>query len=113
MASEEDCRLNAACKCLELPRPRREDWLRLSDKECSKIAEHHSVLSDPIRVRILDMLGKGPLYVCLIQYLLEGISNSKLSYHLDILKKAGLVTSKRQGSFVLYKLTKKGYSALK
>jgi len=65
-------------------------------------------LSDPIRLRVLEMLDKGPLYVCLIQHLLGDIKYSKLSYHLDILKEKGLISSKRQGNFLLYCITIRG-----
>lgn len=108
MAKEKDCRLDTACKCLDLPRPSRDDWLRMSDEETRNLSALMGSLSDPIRLRIMEMLSKGPLYVCLIQHLLNGIKYSKLSYHLDILKKEGLIGSKREGNFLRYFLTPRG-----
>ncbi|OYT45165.1 transcriptional regulator [Thermoplasmatales archaeon ex4484_6] len=108
MPSNEEGRLIEACRCLDLGLPKKEEWLELDDERCSSISADFKALSDPIRIRIMDMLDHGPLYVCLIQHLLDDISNSKLSYHLDILKKADLVEGKREGHFILYSLSKKG-----
>lgn len=100
--------METACKCLDLPRPSRDEWLRKSDDDIKKISALMGSLSDPIRVRIIEMLSKGPLYVCIIQHLLDDIKYSKLSYHLDILKKEGLIGSKREGNFLRYFLTPRG-----
>jgi len=59
---------------------------------------------DPIRLKILAMLGVQPLCVCVIKAVL-GIADSKLSYHLGVLKKAGLIRGKQQGSRIIYSLT--------
>ena len=108
MGEETECRLDTACRCLDLPKPSKKDWLQLSDMELRERASLFRSLSDPNRIRIIEMLSKEPLYVCLIQHLLDGIKYSKLSYHLDILKKEGLVDSKREKNFVLYFLTPRG-----
>jgi len=108
MAKKKDSRLDTACRCLDLPRPSRDDWLRMSDEECNKISSLMGSLSDPLRLRTIEMLSKGPLYVCIIQHLLDDIKYSKLSYHLDVLKRQGLIASDRQGNFLLYHLTPRG-----
>ncbi|MBN1539567.1 MAG: winged helix-turn-helix transcriptional regulator [Candidatus Thermoplasmatota archaeon] len=108
MGEETECRLDTACRCLELPRPSKDLYLNMKDDEVLRISSLFRSLADPNRIRIMEMLSKGPLYVCMIQYLLDGIKYSKLSYHLDVLKKEGVVDSERQGNFVLYSLTPKG-----
>jgi len=108
MGEETECRLDTACRCLDLSKPSKKDWFELSDRELRERASLFRSLSDPNRIRIIEMLSKEPLYVCLIQHLLDGIKYSKLSYHLDILKKEGLVDSKREKNFVLYFLTPRG-----
>lgn len=108
MANSKDGRLDTACRCLDLPRPSRDDWLRMSDEEIKNVSALMGSLSDPIRLRIIEMLSKGPLYVCIIQHLLDDIKYSKLSYHLEVLKKEGIIRSKREGNFLLYHLTPKG-----
>ncbi len=108
MGEETQYRLDTACKCLDLPKPSKDNWLEMSDEEIHETASLFRSLSDPNRIRIIEMLSKDSLYVCIIQHLLDGIKYSKLSYHLDILKKEGVVDSERQGNFVLYSLTPMG-----
>ena len=60
-------------------------------------------LSDPNRLRIIDRLRAGERCVCdLTDALDEG--QSLLSFHLRILKEAGLVTDRHEGRWSLYTL---------
>ncbi|WOF17103.1 winged helix-turn-helix transcriptional regulator [Methanoplanus sp. FWC-SCC4] len=63
--------------------------------------------SDIYRIKILFMLTKQPLCVCIIREVLD-ISDSRLSYHLKILQKAGLISGTSKGTWIIYELTKKG-----
>lgn len=67
----------------------------------------HRALADPFRVKILAMLAVQPLCVCVIKAVL-GIADSKLSYHLSVLKKAGLILGDQQGNWIIYRLTDEG-----
>lgn len=58
-------------------------------------------LNDPVRRKILDLLKERPLSVGDILSKLE-ITGATLSHHLKVLKDAGLVTSERQGNFLIY-----------
>ncbi len=64
-------------------------------------------LADPFRLKILALLAVQPLCVCVIRSVLE-ISDSRLSYHLSILKKAGLIAGEQSGTWIIYRLTEKG-----
>jgi DNA-binding transcriptional ArsR family regulator len=64
-------------------------------------------LSDPLRVRILKALGIADLCVCVLVELME-CEYSKLSYHLGVLKRAGLVACTQDGTFLIYHLTEFG-----
>jgi DNA-binding transcriptional ArsR family regulator len=77
------------------------------EKELESIALLHNALSDTIRLKILLLLGLQPLCVCVIKEII-GISDSKLSYHLTILKRAGLIKGEQQGSWIIYSITGKG-----
>lgn len=61
--------------------------------------------ADPTRLRILNLLGDGELCVCQIVYVL-GMSQPKISRHLAMLRKAGLVTDHKEGRWVHYSLSK-------
>ena len=61
------------------------------------------VLSDVQRRQILEMLKNGNLSAGEIAEKLN-ISAAALSYHLKLLKEAGLVTEYRKGNFIYYEL---------
>ena len=69
-------------------------------------------LSDPIRVRILKALHIQDLCVCVLVELMD-CEYSRLSYHLGVLKKAGLVESTKEGNFLIYHLTEFGVKRAK
>lgn len=60
-------------------------------------------LSDPIRLSILDRLSRDGRCVCELQEELD-IAANLLSYHLRILREAGLVDATRRGRWVDYRL---------
>jgi ArsR family transcriptional regulator len=68
-------------------------------------------LSDPVRLSILYALSATSLCVCVIKSIIK-VPDSKLSYHLDNLKSAGLVTQQAEGRFIVYKITDLGRAAL-
>ena len=67
----------------------------------------HHALSEPLRLRIVHALAVQPLCVCVIRELV-GIADSKLSYHLNQLKRADLIAGEQQGSWIVYRLTPRG-----
>ena len=86
--------------------------LCIPDDAClAESAEIARAMSDTIRLKILYLLTAGTLCVCVIKEILQ-IADSKLSYHLTILKKAGLICSEQQGNWVLYTLTEKGAESI-
>ncbi len=60
-------------------------------------------LSDPRRLRILDLLRGGEQCVCDLQAALD-CGQSLLSFHLKTLREAGLVASRREGRWAHYRL---------
>lgn len=58
-------------------------------------------LSDPIRLRTLDRLRDGEMCVCDLQDELD-LAQSRLSFHLRVLKDAGLVEDRREGRWSYY-----------
>ena len=62
-------------------------------------------ISKPVRLKILDLIGKGKVKVGDLQKEL-GISMSSLSNHLNDLYRAGVLGREKQGNFVYYYLTK-------
>jgi len=60
-------------------------------------------LSDPIRINILELMMNGEICVCDIVKV-TGLSQSKISYHIKILKDSGLINDRQEGRWVYYKL---------
>ncbi len=77
------------------------------DETLERESTVHRALADPLRLKILAMLAVQPLCVCVIKAVL-GIADSKLSYHLSVLKKAGLIVGDQQGNWIVYSLTDLG-----
>ena len=67
------------------------------------ISNIFKALSSSVRVKIIEMLRGGPLCVC---HIIEGLGmeQSNTSQHLSVLKKAGIVESRKEGLSVYYKL---------
>lgn len=75
--------------------------------QIERASQIHHALSEPLRLRILHALAVQPLCVCVIKEI-AGIADSKLSYHLNQLKKAELIEGEQQGSWIIYHLTPLG-----
>jgi ArsR family transcriptional regulator len=60
-------------------------------------------LSDETRLQLLDLLTEGEQCVCDLTDALK-TGQSRLSFHLKILKAAGLLTDRRDGRWVYYAL---------
>jgi len=59
--------------------------------------------SDPIRLKTLELLRESELCVCDLCEIL-GVPQSKLSFHLKILKEADLVVYRQKGRWIYYRL---------
>jgi len=60
-------------------------------------------VADPIRWTVLATLAQAPRCVCKLQEQIP-IAGNLLSYHLKVLREAGLVTTSRRGRWVDYAL---------
>ncbi len=66
------------------------------DNELTFKSNVFKALSDPTRLKILYLLKHGDLCVCEITAVME-IPQSTISHHLNILKNAALLKSKKEG----------------
>jgi ArsR family transcriptional regulator len=62
-------------------------------------------LSDEARLEIIQILLDGEHCVCDLQSHLD-VAQSRLSYHLKVLKDAGVVTDRREGRWSYYTLNR-------
>ncbi|MBC7969460.1 MAG: winged helix-turn-helix transcriptional regulator [Verrucomicrobia bacterium] len=60
-------------------------------------------LSDPLRIKVLELLRQQELCVCELCDRLD-VTQSKLSFHLKTLKEAKLVNARQEGRWIYYSL---------
>jgi ArsR family transcriptional regulator len=79
--------------------------------ELSRAVELFHALSDETRLGIVERLRSGERCVCELTDLLDA-AQSRLSFHLKVLKDAGLVTDRRDGRWVHYSLNRDVFEEL-
>ncbi|MEA5571464.1 metalloregulator ArsR/SmtB family transcription factor [Calothrix sp. UHCC 0171] len=75
------------------------------------IASSFHALSDPLRIRVLELLRQQEQCVCDLCSALD-VTQSKLSFHLKILKEAGFVDSRHQGRWIYYSLNQAQFTII-
>ena len=96
------------------PPPRRYASNMLDAKllEATRAAQFQA-LADPVRLQIVAALSRRPHCVCEIQSAIGPIAANLLSYHLAILRGAGLVSAQRRGRWLDYRLELAALAALR
>ncbi|HXV17070.1 MAG TPA: metalloregulator ArsR/SmtB family transcription factor [Gemmatimonadaceae bacterium] len=81
------------------------------------VATHHRTeravelfhaLSDETRLQIIELLSKGERCVCDLTDSLDA-AQSRLSFHLRVLRDAGIVRDRKEGRWVHYELNKDAF----
>jgi ArsR family transcriptional regulator, lead/cadmium/zinc/bismuth-responsive transcriptional repressor len=94
--------------CLDLPRAAQLRLARPPREVTERAAGVAAALGDATRLEIAAALGRGgELCVCDLAWISERTQNL-VSHHLRALRRAGLVTSRRDGKMVMYDLTESG-----
>ena len=70
-----------------------------------KLDEFFAALADRTRLRLLNLMRDGEVCVCFFAEAL-GTNNPKISRHLSYLKRANLVTARRDGKWMHYSLNR-------
>lgn len=70
-------------------------------RECKREAEILKALGHPARIAILEILRRGEECVCRICPKLDG-TQPNTSKHLAVLKKAGIIDSRQEGTMTFY-----------
>ncbi len=68
-------------------------------------------LSEPLRVKVLQLLRNREICVCDLCNMLD-VSQSKLSFHLKSLKEANLVCARQEGRWIYYSLNQYQFGVL-
>jgi ArsR family transcriptional regulator len=70
-----------------------------------RTAQLFKACADPVRLRLLSLLAKGEVCVCHLHEALE-LPQSTVSRHLAYLRKRRLVTGRKEGLWVYYRLAR-------
>ena len=79
--------------------------------DLSLLTTRFHALSDETRLRIIDLLRGGERCVCNLTDALDA-GQSRLSFHLKVLKDAKLVTDRREGRWAYYALAPDAFAQL-
>lgn len=82
-----------------------------SAPDLSRAVELFHALSDETRLAIVRKLQNGEQCVCHLTDMLDA-EQSRLSFHLRVLKDAGLVHDRREGRWIHYHLNREAFAEL-
>ena len=82
------------------------DVAYMKSVELEKLSEFLKALSDPNRLHIVYCLSQGERCVCDIYEALN-LPQNLVSHHLKVLKEAGIVEARRDGTWIRYRLNEK------
>ena len=74
-----------------------------NDKNLRELEDVFAALGDATRLKILKIIADEELCSCEVQAALE-LTQPTTSHHLGILERAGLLSSRRNGKWVFYKI---------
>ncbi|MFL7868671.1 MAG: ArsR/SmtB family transcription factor [Anaerolineales bacterium] len=74
-------------------------------KSHEKIGDLLASLGNPVRIQILLAIGTGEACVCHLESLLE-LRQAYISQQLMLLRKKKIITSRREGKYIFYRLVK-------
>jgi len=75
----------------------------MTQETVNKISDIFKVLSHPVRLQVLQVIGKGEACVCHLEAQLD-IRQATLSQHLMVLREADLLDTRREGRYIFYRL---------
>jgi ArsR family transcriptional regulator len=85
----------------------------LDADQAESAAAMFKALGDPVRLRIFSMIASAPGgELCVCDVLDVGVSQPTVSHHLRKLREAGLVTSRKQGTWVHYQVAPGALAAM-
>lgn len=86
----------------------------LSAAEADDLAQVFKALADPVRLRLLSMISSaedGEICVCYLNEAFD-LAPPTISYHLKILRTAGLIDGDRRGTWVYYRVVPEAMGGL-
>jgi ArsR family transcriptional regulator len=88
---------------------------RLSKPNTEQLAVGFAALSDPIRLKVFNIIASAPTEEVCACNLVKPVGRSQptVSHHLKVLREAGLITSTKRGTWVWYRINAERLSELR
>lgn len=88
--------------------------VRLSTEAAQRLTDDLTILANPIRLQILDLLARsdGDVCVCDLESALP-VKQPTVSHHLRLLREAGLIDCERRGLWAYYFVQREALAALR
>jgi ArsR family transcriptional regulator len=85
----------------------------VSDAELNQHVERFKALSNPVRLRMVDLIHRGGGEICVCEFTEHfDLSQPTVSHHLKVLRDAGLIRSRRDGTFVYHRVVPEAFSGM-
>lgn len=85
----------------------------LRDAEIERRSEQLKALSNPTRLRMVDLIYHGGGEICVCEFMDHfDLSQPTISHHLKALRDAGLIKSRKDGTFVYHRIDETAFSGL-
>lgn len=70
-------------------------------------------LSNPVRLRMVDLIYHGGGEICVCEFMDHfELSQPTISHHLKVLREAGLIQSRKDGTFVYHRVDESAFAGL-
>lgn len=108
---------------LEIPEPIRSEFEKKGgilglekylppEDQLERLAKVFRALANPLRLKVLKLLEAQSLCPCILAQMVH-MADSKLSYHLAMLRDVNLIKGEQKGRWIIYRLTQHGKEMLR
>jgi ArsR family transcriptional regulator len=86
---------------------------RLSETTIEHRADQLKALANPVRLRMVDLIYHGGGEICVCEFMDHfDLSQPTISHHLKVLREAGLIQSRKEGTMVRHRVDETAFTAL-
>lgn len=85
----------------------------LAESTIETRADQLKALANPVRLRMVDLIYHGGGEICVCEFMDHfDLSQPTISHHLKVLREAGLIHSRKEGTMVRHRVDETAFTAL-
>ena len=98
----------------EAPRTRKDSLQELlSDADIARRVDQIKALAHPVRLKMVDVIYDCGGEICVCEFMeVFDLSQPTISHHLKVLREAGFIASRREGTFVHHRVAPAAFDRL-